>query len=259
MSRRAPPAIFLTLTCPRCARASFPQVVVKRIDDSTIAGHFDDSFMMSWCLSEAQTSSMADYWAIRFNRECERRGVLAVPPGAQDDTKQAVNLRFLPAYVLDLEGVEETLGMEPYLRGAYIKHNDNDGYISNKGHRGTDVAMAFSYFTYVASDEELLVCDIQGVGQWFTDPQIHTASGGNFGMGNMGPEGIEAFLKTHRNNSICEVSRAKRSAPWCENLNLQDRVAPRSRAGTRPSQVRLRARGRLGGGRAFGSGGFETR
>jgi hypothetical protein len=36
---------------------------------------------------------------------------------------------------------------------------------------------AFSHFTYEASSHSLLVCDVQGVGDMYTDPQVHTMDG----------------------------------------------------------------------------------
>lgn len=36
---------------------------------------------------------------------------------------------------------------------------------------------AFSHFTWVVSNQAVLVCDIQGVGNYFTDPQIHSLDG----------------------------------------------------------------------------------
>lgn len=41
---------------------------------------------------------------------------------------------------------------------------------------------AFAHFSYEASNKRLLVCDIQGVGDLYTDPQIHTLHGHGFGM-----------------------------------------------------------------------------
>lgn len=42
-----------------------------------------------------------------------------------------------------------------------------------------------------------------GVDNYFTDPQIHSNDGASFGMGNMGQEGIDRFLESHKCNSLC--------------------------------------------------------
>jgi myosin-heavy-chain kinase len=65
------------------------------------------------------------------------------------------------------------------------------------------VPQAFSHFSWHASKGMFLICDIQGWGHVLTDPQIHTVDGKGFGAGNLGFEGIGAFLKwsclnTHR-------------------------------------------------------------
>ena len=46
----------------------------------------------------------------------------------------------------------------------------------------------------------------QGVGDFYTDPQIHTWDGDGFGMGNLGAEGIERYLAScgaaHAHNAL---------------------------------------------------------
>ena len=95
-------------------------------------------------------------------------------------------------------------------QGAFVKHNDNDGNIETT----FELPQAFSHYTWAASSGQILVCDIQGVNNIFTDPQIHSKDGFSFGAGNMGKEGIDAFLNTHKCNSICEhlnLSPAKKA------------------------------------------------
>jgi len=90
--------------------------------------------------------------------------------------------------------------VEPYILGEYRKHNNNFGSVSDD-ERNTP--QAFSHFTYEASNHELLAVDIQGVGDLYTDPQIHTLNGNDFGKGNLGALGFQKFLSSHRCNSIC--------------------------------------------------------
>lgn len=113
-------------------------------------------------------------------------------------------------------GYAEPLCLEPFLSGDYVKHSDN------AGHRETDneTAAAFSYFTYILSQKMLVVCDIQGVGTFYTDPQIHTTDGEGFGAGNLGAEGIRRFLRTHRHNLLCEELGWK-SGIWGTAENAQ--------------------------------------
>lgn len=108
--------------------------------------------------------------------------------------------------------------MEPKLTGTFTKYNNNFGDVYEKDtacertrsqlNRRTDAffaAEAFSHFTLVDSGGTMLVCDLQGVNDFFTDPQIHTDGGLGFGMGNMGRQGIEKWMARHKCNTLCRV------------------------------------------------------
>ncbi|KAJ1478398.1 alpha-kinase family-domain-containing protein [Baffinella frigidus] len=69
--------------------------------------------------------------------------------------------------------------------------------------------LAFSHFTWEASKHKVLVCDLQGVGDSWTDPQIHSIDGKGYGKGNMGTRGIKAFLNNHR----CNAGNAEEEQP----------------------------------------------
>ena len=87
------------------------------------------------------------------------------------------------------------------LRGVVSCRNNNFGFVS-EDERNTP--QAFSHFTYESSNRVLLICDIQGVSDSYTDPQLHSVEGDGFGgKGNLGQRGIQRFLATHRCNAIC--------------------------------------------------------
>jgi len=139
---------------------------------------------------EAMTQMVAESYAQDFNKACAQQGL-------------RTSIAFLPVSVIKIEGMpgmHEPLCLEPFLAGDYVKHSDNAGHIE----KDDDVAAAFSYFTYINSEKLLVVCDIQGVGTFYTDPQIHTFDGEGFGAGNLGPEGLQRFVHTHRHNLLCE-------------------------------------------------------
>ncbi|UYV80968.1 EEF2K [Cordylochernes scorpioides] len=91
--------------------------------------------------------------------------------------------------------------LEHFIEGDYIKYNSNSGFISCENMRLTP--QAFSHFTFERSGHELLVVDIQGVGDLYTDPQIHTATGQEYGDGNLGTRGMALFFHSHVCNRIC--------------------------------------------------------
>lgn len=72
---------------------------------------------------------------------------------------------------------------------------------------------AFSHYTYEASGRQILICDIQGVGDRYTDPQIHSHDGVGFGKGNMGERGVDRFLASHRCNAICRYLKLPNVGP----------------------------------------------
>jgi len=112
-------------------------------------------------------------------------------------------VEFCKAWILELiERENQPLcAVERFVAGDYRKHNNNFGYVS-EDERNTP--QAFSHFTYEASVHTMLVVDIQGVSDMYTDPQIHTLNGTDFGKGNLGKKGFGRFLHTHRCNRICQ-------------------------------------------------------
>ncbi|GAB9476091.1 Protein-kinase-like protein [Globisporangium polare] len=131
-------------------------------------------------------------------------------------------VEFLEAWILQLmppsgddDPSEMTLsgticGVEPFIAGEYHKHNNNFGFVSDF-ERNTP--QAFSHFTYEASGHQILVVDIQGVGDHYTDPQIHTCRGKEFGKGNLALRGFERFLESHRCNLICRYLKLPLNNP----------------------------------------------
>ena len=43
--------------------------------------------------------------------------------------------------------------------------------------KSNQIFQAFSHFTFERSGHQLIVVDVQGVGDLYTDPQIHTSDG----------------------------------------------------------------------------------
>eukprot|EP01107_Rhizomastix_libera_P014766 TRINITY_DN494_c0_g1_i7.p1 TRINITY_DN494_c0_g1~~TRINITY_DN494_c0_g1_i7.p1 ORF type:complete len:830 (-),score=185.15 TRINITY_DN494_c0_g1_i7:63-2552(-) len=100
---------------------------------------------------------------------------------------------------------EEVLyGVERFVEGKFIKYNNNSGFV-NIDQRNTP--QAFSHFTYEESQKSIIIVDIQGVDDHYTDPQIHTADPKTskfFSSGNCGTKGMEEFIRSHSCNPICK-------------------------------------------------------
>jgi len=113
-------------------------------------------------------------------------------------------VKFVEAFILSMIDQPRApfCAVERHIDGTYKKHNNNWGFINNKHERNTP--HAFSHFTFEASQHQLLICDIQGVGDIYTDPQIHSIDGRGYGKGNMGKRGFRKFFSTHKCNAICK-------------------------------------------------------
>lgn len=144
--------------------------------------------------NDASMHWVSNHWADNFNR--------FLPPK---------RVEFVPAAVAQLpmrseeKGRTFVLGLEPYLAGTFRKYNNNSGFVSAAAQRSTP--QAFSHFTFHYSCGELMIVDIQGVDDAYTDPQILTRDGEGYGRGNLGSDGMRRFFKSHRCNAVCEYMR----------------------------------------------------
>ncbi|KAM7296958.1 eukaryotic elongation factor 2 kinase isoform X1 [Ixodes scapularis] len=138
-------------------------------------------------LEDVRLQMDAKLWAEEFNRH---------NPPKKVDIFQVSVIEFV-----EREG-RPLYHLEHFIEGSYTKYNSNSGFISNQDTRLTP--QAFSHFTFERSGHELLVVDVQGVGDLYTDPQIHTAGGQDYGEGNLGVRGMALFFHTHRCNCVCK-------------------------------------------------------
>jgi hypothetical protein len=186
---------------------------------------------------DVQMQMEARMWAQKFNE----RG----PPKSVD---------FIAAYVLELvdRPGKPLCGVEKFIPGTYVKWNNNWDWSDEV----RNTPQAFSHFTWQASGHKLLVCDLQGVGDLWTDPQIHTVDKQRFGKGNLGMEGISKFLSAHRCNSICDFYGLSPTPSSNPRRHIKPRGAHSSSGPQRtvvPGAVPLNTKGLVGVGLALAS------
>jgi hypothetical protein len=147
----------------------------------------------------------------------------------------------LDAYLLRMveRPGQPLLWCEAYVDGPYVKHQNNAGSVLEVGsaehHRLRLTPQAFSHWTFDRSGGRLIVVDMQGVDDLYTDPQIHTAGGAfrpEFGVGNLGTPGIALFFMSHRCNIVCERLGLRQVLPPRRSVDFtsSELVAPSARA-----------------------------
>ena len=176
--------------------------VAKKYIDPTSA-----SIVTPWI--EVQMQAVSKYYAMKFS----------LHPKCWD------TIDFIEAYLINNAPDTDPMNIyavERYLTGTYLKYNNNSGYCNSK----KTTPQAFSHYTWCQSKGKLMIVDIQGVGDLYTDPQVHTSDGIAFGEGNLGATGMALFFKTHTCNHICkslglmEVEIYK--GGWCESHLTQN-------------------------------------
>lgn len=130
-----------------------------------------------------------------------------------NDHRAPKRVAFLDSWVIEFVDREhldhyepmgpQVMAVEPLLEGTYRKYNNNMDWTEVCAR---NTPQAFSHFTYECSEQKIIIVDVQGVNDIYTDPQFHTIEGINdprFGTGNLGKLGMDAFFAKHRCNSIC--------------------------------------------------------
>jgi len=148
-------------------------------DDTPRENYFDD----------VKLQMDAKLWGEEYNRHN--------PPKKVDIFSMAV------LELLERDGAP-LFHIEHYIDGEYIKYNSNSGFVEDKTTHCRKTPQAFSHFTFERSGHQVVVVDIQGVGDLYTDPQIHTAAGEEYGDGNLGTKGMALFFHSHHCNDICK-------------------------------------------------------
>jgi len=121
--------------------------------------------------------------------------------------KTSQQITFAPTFLLVFSARGNLVcSAQPFLSGTYVKYNNNYGTIT-RNEPNHERHTTFSHFTYEASGCEEMVVGMQGAGNMFTDPQIHSRKGGKYGRGDLGAEGIKKFFDSHTCSQLCTAYR----------------------------------------------------
>ncbi|XP_067117353.1 alpha-protein kinase 1 isoform X2 [Osmerus mordax] len=162
-------------------------------------------------LNDVERQMTAQYYVTQFNKTLYNHKVTA-------------QIFFIPSEVLLILEEDEIIGcvtMEPYLQGDFVKLTNNTGKVV-KRLKATEYGIAFGHFTYLYSNNQEIVVDLQG---WvtangkgltyLTDPQIHSLKTPK-GASNFGKRGLQYFLEEQHGpecNNICKLLKLAPMAP----------------------------------------------
>ncbi|NXK38184.1 TRPM6 protein, partial [Piprites chloris] len=155
---------------------------------------FHDGTVLHLCLREIQQQRAAQKLIYTFNQ---------VKPHSIPYTP-----RFLEVFLIYRHSVNQWLTIEKYMTGEFRKYNNNNGDEITPSNLLEELMLAFSHWTYVYTCGELLVLDLQGVGENLTDPSVikpEDKKSGKmvFGPANLGEGAIRNFIAKHHCNSCC--------------------------------------------------------
>jgi len=139
-----------------------------------------------------------------MRRDVQIQEVARVYANAYNQNAPPKQVTFISAQYGTRQQHPRYIGIEMYLPGEYIKFNSNSDFAMRTCDANYhQTPQAFSHFTWEHSKRTEIVVDVQGVGEYYTDPQIHTVTGEGYGEGNLGKAGITAFFSKHKCNDVC--------------------------------------------------------
>ncbi|KAL7988739.1 hypothetical protein Chor_007658 [Crotalus horridus] len=153
---------------------------------------FHESTVLHLCLREIQQQRAAQKLLYTFN-QMKPHSIPYTP-------------RFLEVFLIYCHSANQWLTIEKYMTGEFRKYNNNNGDEITPSNLLEEVMLAFSHWSYEYTRGELLVLDLQGVGENLTDPSVikpEDKQGMAFGPANLGEEAFKNFISKHCCNSCC--------------------------------------------------------
>ncbi|KAL4613309.1 transient receptor potential cation channel subfamily M member 7 isoform X2 [Arapaima gigas] len=155
---------------------------------------YKEDTILHLCLREIQQQRAAQKLTFAFNQM--RPKTIPYSP------------RFLEVFLLYCHSAGQWFAIEECITGEFRKFNNNNGDEIVPTNLLEETMLAFSHWTYEYTRGELLVLDLQGVGEILTDPSvIKSGEKGSydmvFGPANLGDDAIRNFRAKHHCNSCC--------------------------------------------------------
>ncbi|XP_021165360.2 transient receptor potential cation channel subfamily M member 7 isoform X2 [Fundulus heteroclitus] len=155
---------------------------------------YKEDTVLHLCLREIQQQRAAQKLTFAFNQI--RPKTIPYSP------------RFLEVFLLYCHSAGQWFAIEECITGEFRKFNNNNGDEIVPTNLLEETMLAFSHWTYEYTRGELLVLDLQGVGEILTDPSvIKSGEKGSydmiFGPANLGDDAFRNFRTKHHCNSCC--------------------------------------------------------
>ncbi|XP_075064039.1 transient receptor potential cation channel subfamily M member 7 isoform X2 [Mixophyes fleayi] len=169
-------------------KSFLPEVV------NTWSGVYKEDTVLHLCLKEIQQQRAAQKMTFAFN--------------AMKPKSIPYSPRFLEVFLLYCHSAGQWFAIEECMNGEFRKYNNNNGDESIATNMLEETMLAFSHWTFEYTRGELLVLDLQGVGENLTDPSViksgqKRSSDMVFGPANLGDDAIKNFRAKHHCNSCC--------------------------------------------------------
>lgn len=155
---------------------------------------YKEDTVLHLCLKEIQQQRAAQKLAFAFNHMKPK----TIP----------YSPRFLEVFLLYCHSASQWFAIEECMTGEFRKFNHNSGDEIRPNNMLEETMLAFSHWTYEYTRGELLVLDLQGVGENLTDPSVIKSEEKQshdmvFGPANLGEDAVKNFRSKHHCNSCC--------------------------------------------------------
>ncbi|XP_029311404.1 transient receptor potential cation channel subfamily M member 7 isoform X2 [Cottoperca gobio] len=195
---------------------------------------YKEDTVLHLCLREIQQQRAAQKMTFAFNQI--RPKTIPYSP------------RFLEVFLLYCHSAGQWFAIEECITGEFRKFNNNNGDEIVPTNLLEETMLAFSHWSYEYTRGELLVLDLQGVGEILTDPSVITSGEKGsydmiFGPANLGDDAIRNFRARHHCNSCCrklKLPDIKRNDYTPDKVTFPQEDPPNPGGGVKESRQSMR-------------------